>query len=375
MTRAARPGPRGGGLAGRLMAAQVVVIAVGALALALAAGLVAPGLFRSHLARSGVTDPNVRHHADEAFAAALSISLTVAAAAALVAAGIASWLVVRKLSRPVTRLARAADTVAAGNYHISVPTVPFSTELQQLSDAFGHMAARLADTDAARTRLLSDLSHELRTPLATLAAYIDGMEDGVLPARRESWQTMRAQVERLRRLSTDVRDVAIAEEDALSVRFVALDVGELARAAVAAVAPLYAARQLHLELVGGDDLPAVPGDAERLGQVLTNLLDNALRHTPGGGHVRVEVGADAATRSVVLRVRDDGTGIPADELESVFERFHRVDPARGGRPDTGSGLGLTIARAIVHSHGGTITAANNGDGAGATLTVTLPARS
>lgn len=359
------------------MAAQVIVIAIGSLTLAVAAGLIAPGLFRDHLARSGVTDPAVRHHADEAFAAALSLSLTLAAAAALVAAAVASWWVVRQLSRPVTSLATAADAIATGNYHVSLPAVPFSTELQHLSDAFVHMAARLADTDAARTRLLSDLSHELRTPLATLTAYIDGLEDGVLPLSGESWNTMRTQVERLRRLTSDVRDVAIAEEDALSVQLTPIDVNTVARTAIAAAAPAYAARHVQLDLMPAHAPPVVRGDSERLGQVLTNLLDNALRHTPTGGHVTISIQHDTTASSVIVRVRDDGTGIPDDELDAVFERFHRADPARLGSHDGGSGLGLTIARAIIHAHGGTITATNNAAGTetgppGATLTVTLP---
>lgn len=313
------------------MAAQVIVIAVGSLTLAVAAGLIAPGLFRDHLARSGVTDPAVRHHADEAFAAALSLSLTVAAAAALIAAAVASWWVVRQLSRPVTRLATAADAIATGNFHVSLPAVPFSTELQQLSDAFARMAARLGDTDAARTRLLSDLSHELRTPLATLTAYIDGLEDGVLPTNGESWNTMRTQVERLRRLSTDAREVAIAEEDALTVRFTPIDVSTVARTAIAAAAPAYAAQNVDLDLNAPDMVSAVRGDRERLGQVLINLLDNALRHTPAGGHVTISIQDDAASGAVIVRVRDDGTGIPDDELEAIFERFHRADPPGSAR--------------------------------------------
>lgn len=373
-----RPAPqrrRAPGLAGRLLLAQVLVIAVGALTLAVTAGLVAPGLFRSHLARSGVTADPVRHHAEEAFASSFLIAVTVAAAAALLAAGAVSWFLVRRLSRPVEQLADAADTVADGRYDVTVPAAPFSGELQRLSDAFAHMAHRLADTDAARTRLLSDLSHELRTPLATLTAFIDGLEDGVVPADTAAYATMRDQVTRLQRLARDVRDIARAEEEALELRLSTTDPAELAGAAVAAVAPRFAAAGVSLELRTPAAVPAVAGDPDRLGQVLGNLLDNALRHTARGGHVTVELSSRTDPRAVVLSVRDDGAGIPVDQLETIFERFHRADASRHGVDGGGSGLGLTIARAIVHAHQGTITATSDGPGTGAVVTITVPAQS
>lgn len=362
-----RPVP---GLAARLMSAQIMVIAVGALTLALTAALVAPNVFRRHLARSGETSPPVRQHAEEAFASSFVVSLTVAAVAALLAAGIASWFLVRRVATPVEQLALAADAVADGRYDVSVPAVPFSAELQRLSDAFSHMASRLADTDAARSRLLSDLSHELRTPLATLSAYIDGIEDGVVPSDSTSFETMRGQVSRLRRLTTDVREAAAAEE-ALDLQLTPTDPVALGQAAVSAAGPRYAARDVALAYRGDTTAPSVLGDPQRLGQVLANLLDNALRHTPAGGHVTVAVHTENG--QVQLVVQDDGSGIAPDQLEAVFARFHRVDPARTAADGSGSGLGLTIARAIVRSHGGTLRAHSAGEGHGTTMTVRLTA--
>jgi two-component system sensor histidine kinase BaeS len=355
-------------LAARLMTAQVLVIAVGSLTLAVAAGLVAPGLFRRHLARSGVDSASLRHHAEQAFASSFALSLTVAAGAALLTAGLASWILVRRVAQPVEQLALAADAVAAGRYDVTVPDAPFSSELQRLSDAFAHMANRLADTDAARSRLLSDLAHELRTPLATLSAYIDGLEDGVVPPNAPSWQTMRAQVTRLSRLSTDVREAATAQENALGLRPVLTNPIELARAAIAAATLRYASNDVALDLHGVTEAPDIRADPDRLSQVLSNLLDNALRHTPAGGTVTVTV--DTRPKQVLLQVADDGSGIPEDQLEAIFERFHRADTARLDTAGAGSGLGLTIARAIVHAHGGTLTATSTGRGA--TFTIALP---
>ena len=182
---------------------------------------------------------------------------------------------------------------------------------------------------------------------------------------------MRAQVGRLRRLTTDVREAANAQEQALDLRLAPINPVTLAQAAVTAATPRYAARGVALTYHGPADAPTVHGDAERLAQILANLLDNALRHTPPAGHITVTV--DTRPRQVLLRVADDGAGIPPDQLEAIFERFHRADPARPDSDGSGSGLGLTIARTIAHAHAhaGTLTA--DSTGRGATFTLTLPA--
>lgn len=354
------------------MLAQGLVIGVGALTLIVSAFLVAPTLFHDHLARTGESSPMVLDHAEQAFTSSFVIALSVAAVTSLVAAGLVSWFLVRRVATPVEELAEAAHAVAAGDYDVEVPDAQFSAEFQELSTSFSHMAARLAETDATRTRLLADLAHELRTPLATLEAYIDGMEDGVVPERPESWATMRDQVDRLRRLSTDLKEVAAAEEHALGIVLRPMDLGASVAAAVAAAAPRYRAKGVVLASAGAD-LPApVHGDVIRLQQVLANLLDNALRHTPVGGHVTVAVSVQSDRASV--EVADDGDGLPPDQLEAVFSRFHRADPARVSADGSGSGLGLTIARAIVSDHGGTLTAESDGLGLGSTFTLTLPLR-
>lgn len=361
--------PRAAGLAARLMILLVLVIAVGSVTLVVATDLLAPGLFRAHLKRSGEHSPAVLHHAEQAFSSAFTISLSLATLAALAAAGLVSWFLVRRVAYPVQELADAADAVAAGNYRVEVPVADFSSELQRLSEAFTHMAGRLADTDAARSRLLSDLAHELRTPLATLEAYLDGIEDGVVADDAASREVMRAQLRRLRRLTTDVREIAAAEEHALALQLKPCDPTELAHTAVAAARPRYQQKAVNLQLQAAQ-VPTVVADAERLHQVLANLLDNALRHTPAGGLVTVTVNISGG--AVRFLVSDDGDGLPPDQLQAVFQRFHRTDPARTSHDGEGSGLGLTIARAIMTAHGGTLTADSDGAGRGATFTVTLP---
>lgn len=355
------------------MTAQVIVVAVGAITLALTATVIAPPLFRRHLSRVGVTSAPVRRHAEEAFLSSLTVSLTAATVTALLAAGIASWTLMRQVSAPIEQLARAADAVAAGDFDTGLPVPASSNELRRLSDAFAHMAGRLADIDSSRAQLLSDLSHELRTPLATISAYIDGMQDDVVPRDAQSFDTMRAQVSRLSRLTTDVRDAAAAQEGTLSLRPQSIDSAALAQDAIDAVAPRYAARATHLSYQGPATGPAILGDPQRLAQVLANLLDNALRHTSSGGHVTLTVRAVSTHADLI--VDDDGAGISPDQLEAVFNRFHRTDVSRATSDNHGSGLGLTIARAIVAAHHGRLVATSPGVGHGTTMTIRLPVHS
>ncbi len=359
------------GLASRLMTAQALLIAVGAVVLVVTSVIVAPPLFSQHLARTGENSPSVTHHAEAAFASSFAISLAAALTVSLITAGLVSWFLVRRVADPVEQLADAAEAVAGGIYTVEVPQGAFSSELQRLSRSFTHMAGRLADTETTRSRLLADLAHEIRTPLATLEAYIDGLEDGVVVAEPTSYATMRAQVGRLRRLAIDLRETAAADEHALHLSFADIDLAATAAVAVAAADPRYQAKDVSLQLVCGDDPLPVHADEERLQQVLANLLDNALRHTPPGGSVRVSIDRDPG--AVVIRVVDSGEGIPPALLPLVFDRFFRVDPARASTDGSGSGLGLTIARAIVNDHGGSLGVSSPGLGRGATFTVRLPA--
>ena len=359
------------GLVARLLLAQLAVVGVAGLALIATAAIVGPQLFTEHLRHTGESSPTVIAHAEEAFASSFAIALAVSAVMALITAGLVALLVVRRIAGSVTALADAADTIADGDYAVAVPQGGFGTEMTRLSGAFARMAQRLAATETARTGMLADLSHELRTPLATLEAYIDGMEDHVVPAEPDSYAVMRDQVGRLRRLAIDVREASALEEHALTLHLQTVDPGDQVRTAVQFALPSYQAKGVELTDASDSPVPRIRVDPARIQQVLGNLLTNALRHTPPGGHVAV---ATAATRSLVeITVTDDGEGIPADQLDDVFTRFHRIDPSRASHDGSGSGLGLTIARGIIAGHGGTLTTSSDGPGTGATFTIRLPA--
>jgi len=196
------------------------------------------------------------------------------------------------------------------------------------------------------------------------------MADGVVEADGDAFQVLQNEASRLRRLVEDLATVSRAEEGQLGLRLERCDPGGLVAAAVQAAGPRYAAKGVVLEARVDRRLPKVAADPDRIGEVLANLLDNALRHTPPGG--RVEVAATADGGELRLSVADTGEGIPAELLGRVFERFYRVDRART-RADGGSGIGLTIARAIVEAHGGRIRAESDGPGRGSRFVLGIPA--
>ena len=363
-----RPRP---GLAARLLTAQLLVVGAGAVTFAVVALAIGPALFRTHVRQAlGVVSPVLTRHLDNAFAAGAGIAIGVGTAAALITAAGVSLLVTRRLSQPIRGLATAAAAVAAGDYTARVAPAGFGPELDALTSAFNTMAGRLQATEATRRRLLADAAHELRTPLATLDAFVEGLADGVRAPTKQTWDIMAAQTARLCRLADDISVVSRAEEHALPLHLSRTSVIPLVQAAISAARPGYDAKGIQLRSEVPANLPELVADRDRVTQVLAGLLANALRHTPRGGHVSVR--AQPSGSAVQVIIADTGEGISAEHLPHIFERFYRVDPARD-RAHGGSGIGLTIARALITAHGGTITAASEGPGTGTRFTITLPA--
>jgi signal transduction histidine kinase len=231
------------------------------------------------------------------------------------------------------------------------------------------MAERLGSVEDTRRRLLSDLAHELRTPIATLNAHLEGLADGVTEWNDATRQILEHQTERLTRLTHDLDDVSRAEEGRITIEPAPQPLPELVSSALSQVRASYAAKSVTLT----DDIANVEVwvDPQRIGQVLGNLLANALRHTPSGGRVTI-TGRRGPGRSVTLTITDTGEGMSGEQLAHIFERFYRGDTARA-RDKAGSGIGLTIAKAIAEAHGGSLTADSAGRDQGASFTLTLPA--
>lgn len=360
------------GLAVRLLAAQLVVAVAAILTAWLVAAAIGPSIFHDHLTRvshAGSTEQTMTH-AEQAYREANALAVGAGLLGALLVAVAASVWVTRRVARPVSALARAAEDVAEGRYRVELPQPRLGREFETLAGSFAAMAARLDGVEATRRRLLADLAHEMRTPVATLDAYLEGIEDGVATLDAATTGMLRDQTRRLARLAEDVAAVSRAEEHQLDLHPVHVSPAHLVSAAVAAAADRYAAAGVELRARCAPGLPDVDVDLDRLGQVLGNLLDNALRHTPAGGAVTISCAAPAGD-AVRIEVTDNGSGIPAQHLPHVFERFYRVDAARD-RAHGGSGIGLAIVRAVVEAHGGRVSAASAGQGAGAAFTITLP---
>ena len=356
-------------LAARLLLAQLLVIIAGSATLTLVALAIAPDIFHDHIRRAGGIAPaDVARHVDKAFGAAFLIALAVAIAAATFTALAVSTFLSLRIVRPIRDLAEAAERIAKGAYTARVPATG-SDELAVLGGAFNEMATALESAERKRRELLTDVAHELRTPLATVEGYLEGLADGIVPADETTWSLLQAETSRLRRLVDDLTKVSQAEERQLDLHTTLSSPSVLVAAALQAAAPTYAAKGVTLQTKIERRLPSVDVDPDRIAEVLANLLDNALRHTPAGG--RVEVAAARRGQQLEVAVADTGEGIAPEHLERVFERFFRADPART-RTTGGSGIGLAITRALVEAHRGRIHAESDGPGLGARFVITLP---
>lgn len=356
-------------LATRLVAGMVIVIAVGGLTALLVAEAVGPSTFDAHLARAGLSPTSAAvTHARAAFSAASGRSLLLGLAAAGVASLAVSIFVARRIGRSLRVFSEAASRVARGEDAGLALSLNAGSEFDRLAADFRRMAAQLADADALRRRLISDVAHELRTPVATLSAYLEGIEDGVRDLDASTLDVLRSATARLTRLAADLADVTSAEAGSSSLRLERVAVPLLASTAIAAARPGFTAKSVLLELAPSPNV-VVEADPDRFGQILGNLLDNALRHTPAGGSV--SLGWSATDDDVVITVADTGEGIGAEHVDRVFERFYRADSARD-RGRGGSGVGLAVVKGLVQAHGGRVEAASDGPGCGATFTVMLP---
>jgi signal transduction histidine kinase len=287
-----------------------------------------------------------------------------------VIAGLIALTMVRFLAHgittPLTEMADATEAMARGDYSQRV-NITSKDEVATLARSFNQMAAELEATDRMRRDLVANVSHELRTPITALQARLENLVDGVEAADPDTLDTMLAQVERLGRLVTQLLDLSRLESGA-----VPLDRQEFAIEPVL----VHAVRESKLHApdvemtvqVEPNSL-AADGDPERVHQVVANLLENAVRHSPEGGAVRVR--ARRGPRGVRIEVLDDGPGIPDDEATRVFERFYRSDSARAAK-DGGAGLGLAIAQWIVELHGGEIHPERR-EPHGCRMVVTIPA--
>jgi heavy metal sensor kinase len=299
----------------------------------------------------------------------LQLLLLLAVPAALALAGAGGWLLAGRALSPVARLTRQAEAIGADRLDERVTVPPAPDELARLAETLNGMLDRIERGVAQQRRFLADASHELRTPLSIMRAELDvGLREAHLAGERpEVLQSTVEEVERMSRVVDDLLTLARADEGRLALLRERVELGEVAAGVVAMLRPIAEAEGITLALEG--DGAAVVGDRARIAQVVTNLVENAVKYTGAGGTVRV--GVWERDGEAGLCVRDTGPGIAAGALPRVFDRFFRTDTARS-RAQGGSGLGLAICKELVAAHGGEIRAESQ-LGVGSAFTVTLPA--
>jgi signal transduction histidine kinase len=289
---------------------------------------------------------------------------------ALVAVAIAvalAFLLSRRTLSPVKALTSAAERLGRGDFSQRVQ-IKDKGELGDLAQTFNSMAVDLEHTEKLRKNMVADIAHELRTPLSNIQGYLEALRDGVMKPDKETISSLYEEASLLSRLVDDLQELSLAEAGELKLVRQKEDIGELIRQAVAAVGAKKKAKGLSLAVELPEKLPPVNIDSRRIGEVLRNLLENAVAHTGKGGSITVA--AKPGENWVEVSVADTGEGIPAEELPNIFERFYRVDKSRT-RATGGSGLGLTIAKRLVEAHGGRIEVQSQ-PGKGSRFSFTVP---
>lgn len=367
-------------LRAKLLLAHLIVIGVGLGTLLITTNLTAPDIFARHMAQmhgGGMSGPppfagqissDMAGEITGAFGQALTESLVLAGVAAFGTAVVISLILSKRVAGPIGQLARASRRIAAGHYADRVPARG-QDELAQLALSFNDMASALENAERRRMELIGDVAHELRTPIATIEGNLEGLLDGVVLPSDRTWAKLLDEAGRLRRLVEDLQELSRAEAHQLSLSMRVVEPAPLVTAAVDRLSPDFAAKGLDVKVHLASGLSSIWADPDRMVQILTNLLTNALRYTATPGQVTVDV--SRAGDFIEFRVTDSGIGIALEHIPHVFDRFYRVDKSRS-RAFGGAGVGLTIARALVEAMEGHIWVESAGPGHGSVFTFDLP---
>ncbi|MCS7067980.1 MAG: ATP-binding protein [Meiothermus sp.] len=299
--------------------------------------------------------------------ARLQQNLLIAGLVATVLGILAALVFARRVARPIEAISEAASRLAQGQLSVRIPSPKGHDEVARLAQNFNHMAASLERLEAERKALIADIAHELRTPLTVMQGRLEAIQDGVLPLEQAEIDRLHHQTALLARLVEDLRTLSLADAGRLNLVMRELELAELTRRVASGFQAALEARQIGLELKLEEPIP-VKGDPDRLAQVIGNLLNNALAHTPAQGKIVLEAGRSASL--AYLKVQDTGPGIPEEALPKVFDRFYRAEASRS-RATGGSGLGLSIVKTLVELHAGRVTAQNGPEG-GALFELQLP---
>jgi signal transduction histidine kinase len=308
-----------------------------------------------------------RNPAETLFLNNINRMLMFGAIGALVVSLLLGIFLARTLTRPIREITTATRAVADGDLDQKVP-VRSKDELGELATSFNLMSTKLAQSINLRRQMTADIAHELRTPISVILGHTEAMYDGVLPPSEETFDIIRDETLRLERMVDDLRTLSRADAGELALTYDLVSVQELVDQAIKAYRPQARKKDIELSVEASSDLPELNIDPDRMAQVLSNLLSNALRYTPEGGDITVST--KQTVGEVEIRVHDSGPGIDPEDLPYIFDRFYRTDKSRQ-RESGGSGLGLAIAKSIVEEHGGRILAESE-PGEGTTIVIALP---
>lgn len=355
----------------------IVVVLVSAAVLATATRLSVPAAFTRHMAGMNSMMGNSQPMGMDLFSnyqASFNEALSLAASAALIIAIFASFFISQQVVGPVQRMMMVSRRIADGEYNVRLDVsgnirADQLDELDQLALSFNQMADKLEKTEAMRRQLIGDVAHELRTPLTAIKGYMEGLVDGVLPASAETYQQVHSEADRLQRLVDDLGELSRVESGAFHLELQMVPVPDLVEAIAGRLGRQFEEKGIQLATRLDSGIAEVFADKDRVLQVLTNLVGNALQYTPEGG--KVTVSAARSKSEILFSVVDTGIGIAPDHLPFIFNRFYRVDKSRA-RQSGGSGIGLTIAQALVKAHSGRIWVESAGEGKGSAFYFTLP---
>jgi signal transduction histidine kinase len=313
--------------------------------------------------------PIERNPREEEFIRRTNRMLVYSAVGASVVALLLGIFLSRTLTRPIRELTEATHAVAGGNLGLQV-SVRSRDEMGELAASFNKMSADLARSTDARRQMTADIAHELRTPLSLILGHAEAVHDGVLPPARENFEIIREEALRLEHLVDDLRTLSLADAGELSINLQEVSAQKLLNDIQSTYHHIARQKDVKIQVDVASEPPMLNIDPGRITQVLTNLLDNALRHTPEGG--RILLSARKGEEGVELSIQDSGPGIESEETARIFQRFYRTDSARH-RDSGGSGLGLAIAKSIVELHQGQIWAESQ-PGEGLKIVILFPAK-
>lgn len=304
---------------------------------------------------------------ETAFLERLTQTLFIGSIAIVSIAVVLGLFLARSLTNPLQQLTKATRMVAAGNLDVTVD-VSSQDELGELAQAFNTMNQKLAEARDLRRQMTADIAHELRTPVSVILGYADGLKENVIPPTEETFDLIQEQAEQLEHLIEDLRTLTRAEAGELALDLAPTDPVPLVKRLISAYEPQAVRQEVTLTLDVIEPVPQIFIDTDRVRQILSNLIANALQYTPAEGHINIHVAS--TNEEVEFTITDSGPGISEEDLDRIFERFYRRDQSRS-RDTGGSGLGLSIAKSLVERQGGRI-AVESQPGKGSSFHVAFP---